>query len=140
MPHTVQFNEYGDLDVLHVVDIPAPVPGPGQVRIAVQAAGINPIEWKIVAGFMRDMRPLEFPAGLGSDVAGIVDQIGPNVHEFVVGDAVLGGAITGSFAEYAIAEPASLIRKPANVSWEEAGSLSGAGGTAYVVLKRLDVQ
>jgi NADPH:quinone reductase-like Zn-dependent oxidoreductase len=140
MPHTVQFDEYGDLDVLHVVDVPAPVPGPGQVRVAVRAAGINPIEWKIVAGFMRDMRPLEFPAGLGSDVAGIVDEIGPDVNEFAVGDAVLGSALTGSFAEYALAEPASLIRKPADISWAEAGSLSGAGGTAYAVLKRLDLK
>ncbi|WP_029117907.1 NADP-dependent oxidoreductase [Mycobacterium sp. URHB0044] len=140
MPQTVQFDEYGDLDVLHVVDVPAPLPGPGQVRIAVRAAGINPIEWKIVAGFMRDMRPLTFPAGLGSDVAGIVDEIGPDVNEFAVGDAVLGSALTGSFAEYALAEPASLVRKPADISWEEAGSLSGAGGTAYAVLKRLDLQ
>ena len=135
MPQTAQFDEYGDLDVLHVVDVPAPTPGPGQVRIAVHAAGVNPIEWKIVAGFMRDMRPLAFPAGLGSDVAGIVDQIGPGVNEFVVGDAVFGSAVTGSFAEYALAEPASLVRKPDDISWEVAGSLAGVGGTAYAVLK-----
>jgi NADPH:quinone reductase-like Zn-dependent oxidoreductase len=139
MPQTAQFDEYGDPDVLHVVDVPAPTPGPGQVRIAVHAAGVNPIEWKIVAGFMRDKVPLALPAGLGSDVAGIVDQIGPGIDEFVVGDAVLGSAVTGSFAEYALAELASLVRKPDEISWEVAGSLSGAGGTAYVVLNRLDV-
>jgi NADPH:quinone reductase-like Zn-dependent oxidoreductase len=140
MPQTAQFDEYGDLDVLHVVDVPAPTPGPGQVRIAVHAAGVNPIEWKIVAGFMRDMRPLALPAGLGSDVAGIVDQIGPGVDEFVVGDAVFGSAITGSFAEFALAEPASIVRKPDDISWEVAGSLAGVGGTAYAVLKRLGVK
>jgi NADPH:quinone reductase-like Zn-dependent oxidoreductase len=139
MPQTAQFDEYGDLDVLHVVDAPAPTPGPGQVRIAVHAAGVNPIEWKIVAGLMRVKRPLALPAGLGSDVAGVVDQIGPGVKEFVVGDAVLGSAITGSFAEYALAETARLVRKPDAISWEVAGSLAGAGGTAYVVLNKLGV-
>jgi len=109
------------------------------VRIAVRAAGVNPIEWKIVAGFMRDTRPLTLPAGLGSDVAGIVDQIGPGVDEFDVGDAVLGSAVTGSYAEYALAETARLIRKPDDISWEVAGSLAGAGGTAYVVLNKLGV-
>ena len=139
MPQIAQFDEYGDPDVLHVVDVPAPTPGPGQVRIAVHAAGVNPIEWKIVAGFMRDKRPLSLPAGLGSDVAGIVDRIGPGVTEFDVGTAVLGSAVTGSFAEYALAETARLVRKPDDMSWEVAGSLAGAGGTAYVVLNKLGV-
>ena len=72
-------------------------------------------------------------------MAGIVDQIGPGVNEFDVGTAVLGSAVTGSYAEYALAETARLVRKPDDISWEVAGSLAGAGGTAYVVLSKLGV-
>ena len=90
MARTVQFSEYGGTDVLAAVDAPALTAGPGQVRIAVRAAGINPIDWKIMRGFMREMIPLTLPAGLGSDVAGVVDQVGTGVTEFQVGDAVMG--------------------------------------------------
>src|SRR4051794_24680710 len=140
MPRTAQFAEYGDTDVLHVVDAPAPTAGPGQVRIAVRAAGVNPIDWKTVAGFMRDQIPLTLPAGVGSDVAGVVDQVGADITEFAVGDEVLGSSTTPSFAEYAIAERANLVRKPDDIGWEVAGSLAGAGGTAYAVLKKLGVK
>lgn len=140
MPRTAQFAEYGDPDVLRVVDAPAPIPGPGQVRVAVRAAGVNPLDWKILAGFMRDQIPLALPAGVGSDVAGIVEQVGPGVTEFAVGDEVLGSSVTPSFAEYALAETASIVRKPDDIGWEVAGSLAGAGGTAYAVLKKLGVK
>jgi NADPH:quinone reductase-like Zn-dependent oxidoreductase len=86
---------------------------------------------------MRDEIQLVLPAGVGSDVSGLVDQVGPGVTEFVVGDEVLSSSVTPSFAEYALAEPASLVRKPHEIAWEVAGSLAGAGGTAYAVLKRL---
>ena len=90
MARTVQFSEYGGTDVLAAVDAPALTAGPGQVRIVVRAAGINPIDWKIMRGFMREMIPLTLPAGLGSDVAGVVDQVGTGVTEFQVGDEVMG--------------------------------------------------
>jgi NADPH:quinone reductase-like Zn-dependent oxidoreductase len=73
-------------------------------------------------------------------VAGVVDQVGSDVSEFSVGDEVLGSSVTPSFADYALAEPAGLIRKPFDVSWEVAGSLAAAGGTAFVALKRLGVK
>ncbi|KUI33533.1 NADPH:quinone reductase [Mycobacterium sp. IS-1496] len=139
MSRTAQFAEYGDSDVLKVVDAPPPAPGPGQVRIAVRAAGVNPIDWKIVAGFMREQIPLRLPAGTGSDVAGVVDEIGSGVTEWAVGDAVLGVSATPAFADYALADAGDLVRKPEGMSWEVAGSLAGAGGTAYVVLQELGV-
>ncbi|WP_232374884.1 alcohol dehydrogenase catalytic domain-containing protein [Mycolicibacterium mengxianglii] len=74
MARTVQFSEYGSTEVLRVVDAPVPSPGPGQVRVAVRAAGVNPIDSKILQGFMREVMPLALPAGLGSDVAGVVDH------------------------------------------------------------------
>ncbi|WP_285028822.1 NADP-dependent oxidoreductase [Mycolicibacterium sp. lyk4-40-TYG-92] len=140
MSRTVQFAEYGTPEVLRVVDAEPPVPGPTQVRIAVRAAGVNPIDWKIVAGYMRELIPLELPAGVGSDVAGVVDAVGSEVTEWAVGDEVLGRSTTGAFADYALAESADVVRKPAGVSWDVAGSLAGAGGTAYAVLKKLGVK
>jgi NADPH:quinone reductase-like Zn-dependent oxidoreductase len=140
MSRIVQFAEYGAPEVLQVVDAPPPAPGPTQVRIAVRAAGVNPIDWKIVAGYMRELIPLELPAGVGSDVAGVVDAVGSEVTEWAVGDEVLGRSTTGSFADLALAESSDIVRKPAGVSWEVAGSLAGAGGTAYAVLKKLGVK
>jgi NADPH:quinone reductase-like Zn-dependent oxidoreductase len=140
MSRIAQFAEYGAPEVVRVVDAPAPAPGPTQVRIAVRAAGVNPIDWKILAGYMRELMPLELPAGLGSDVAGVVDAVGSEVTEWAVGDEVLGRSTTGSFADLTLAESGELVRKPGGVSWEVAGSLAGAGGTAYAVLKKLGVK
>jgi NADPH:quinone reductase-like Zn-dependent oxidoreductase len=139
MPCSVLFSEYGDSDVLRVANVPALSPDPGQVRIAVRAAGINPIDWKTMQGDMREAIPLTLPAGLGTDVAGVVDQVGTGVTEFRVGDVVMGASLTPSFAEFALADPASLIQKPDAISWEVAGSVAGAGGTAYAVLNELGV-
>ncbi|MCX8555216.1 NADP-dependent oxidoreductase [Mycolicibacterium mucogenicum] len=140
MSRIVQFAEYGTPEVLRVVDAEPPVPGPTQVRIAVRAAGVNPIDWKILSGQMRELFPVELPAGVGSDVAGVVDAIGAEVTEWAVGDEVLGQSTTGSFADYALTESDELVRKPAGVAWEVAGSLAGAGGTAYAVLKKLGIK
>ena len=139
MSLAVQFSEYGTTDVLHVVDVAAPTAGPGQVRLAVRAAGVNPVDWKIMQGFMREQVPLTFPAGLGTDVAGVVDQVGDGVTAFGIGDEVLGLSLTPAYAQSALADPASLVAKPAKVPWEVAGSLAGAGGTAWNVLEELGV-
>jgi NADPH:quinone reductase-like Zn-dependent oxidoreductase len=139
MPRSVQFSEYGDTDVLRVVDVHALSPGPGQVRIVVRAAGINPVDWKTMRGDMCEAFPLTLPMGLGTDVSGVVDQVGAAVTEFGVGDAVMGASLTPSFAEFALADRASLIKKPAAIDWESAASLAGAGGTAYTALKKLRV-
>ena len=140
MTKIARFAEYGDPDVLRVIDVPAPTAGQGQVRVAVRAAGVNPIDAKTVEGLMRNEIALTLPAGVGADVSGVVDQVGPGVSEFAVGDEVLGSSVTPSFAEHALAEPTSLIRKPRDMAWEVAGSLAGAGGTAYAVLKQLRVK
>ncbi|BBY18672.1 NADP-dependent oxidoreductase [Mycolicibacterium litorale] len=139
MAQTVQFTEYGDLDVLRVVDAPPPAPAADHVQIAVRAAGVNPVDWKIVTGEMREVMPVQLPAGVGSDVAGVVTEVGAGVTEWAVGDEVLGRSTTPAFSEYALAQSADLVRKPHGITWEVAGSLAGAGGTAYAVLKRLGV-
>ncbi|WP_329388036.1 NADP-dependent oxidoreductase [Streptomyces sp. NBC_01716] len=139
MSLTVQFSEYGTTDVLWVVDVPPPTAGPGQVRLAVRAAGVNPIDWKILHGYMSQVMPLDLPGGLGSDVAGVVDQVGEGVTAFSVGDEVLGASITPSYAQFALADPAALVAKPASVPWEVAGTLAGTGITAWEVLNKLKV-
>lgn len=139
MSLAVQFSEYGSSEVLRVADVPPPSAGPGQVRLAVRAAGVNPLDWKIMQGLMREMIPLEFPAGVGFDVAGVVDEVGQGITSFAVGDAVLGMSVTPSFAEYAVADAAALVAKPDGVPWQVAGSLGTAGGTAWTVLGRLSV-
>ena len=140
MTKIARFAEYGDPDVLRVIDVPAPTAGQGQVRVAVRAAGVNPIDAKTVKGLMRNEIPLTLPAGVGADVSGVVDEVGPGVSEFAVGDEVLGSSVTPSFAQYALAEPTSLVRKPDDIAWEVAGSIAGAGGTAYAVLEQLRVK
>ncbi|MFI1036010.1 NADP-dependent oxidoreductase [Streptomyces sp. NPDC020951] len=139
MSLAVQFSEYGTSEVLRVVDVPAPAPGPGQVRLAVRAAGVNPLDWKIMQGFMRQMLPIDLPAGLGSDIAGVVDQVGEGVTAFAVGDEVLGASLTPAYAQSAVADAAALVTKPATVPWEVAGALMGSGATAWPVLERLKV-
>jgi NADPH:quinone reductase-like Zn-dependent oxidoreductase len=140
MARIVQFSEYGGTDALRIVDAPELSAGPGQVRVAVRAAGINPIDSKILHGFMADVMPLTLPAGLGSDLAGVVDEVGAGVTEFAVGDEVFGSSITPALAESALADPANLVIKPADVSWEVAGGVAGAGGTAWAVLNQLGIR
>ncbi|MBZ4319968.1 alcohol dehydrogenase catalytic domain-containing protein, partial [Streptomyces huiliensis] len=90
MPQAIRFSAYGDADVLHLTDIPLPEPGPGQVRIAVKAAGVNAIDWKIRKGFFGDGSPLTSPLGTGSELAGIVDALGEGVTQWQVGQPVFG--------------------------------------------------
>lgn len=132
MSLAVRFSEYGGSEVLRVVDVAPPAAGPGQVRLAVRAAGVNPVDRRMIGGQF----PVPLPAGIGYDVAGVVDQVGTGVTGFTVGDEVLGAA-RPSFAQFAVADPAALIAKPAALPWETAGSLAGAGGSAWTALDRL---
>ncbi|MER6957650.1 NADP-dependent oxidoreductase [Streptomyces sp. NPDC000618] len=139
MSLAVQFSEYGGTEVLRVVDVPPLTAGPGQVRLAVRAAGVNPIDWKILHGYMRQVMPVDLPGGLGSDVAGVVDQVGEGATAFSVGDEVLGASLTPSYAQSALADPAALVAKPASVPWEVAGTLAGTGITAWEVLNKIKI-
>src|SRR5882757_10014646 len=90
MTRAVRFDEYGGIDVLQVVEVDRPVPGPGQVVVRVRAAGINPGEAKIREGALHELWPATFPSGQGSDLAGVVDEVGPDVPTWSVGDEVIG--------------------------------------------------
>jgi NADPH:quinone reductase-like Zn-dependent oxidoreductase len=136
MPLAVRFDEYGDVDVLQVVDVPRPVPGPDQVLVEIKAAGINPGEASVRQGLFHSLFPATFPSGEGSDLAGIVVELGSGVTRFGDGDEVLGWVDTrSSHAELAVVEVANLTARPSNLPWEVAGSLFVAGTTAYAAVR-----
>jgi NADPH:quinone reductase-like Zn-dependent oxidoreductase len=136
----VRFDEYGDVDVLRVVDVPRPVPAAGQVLVQVKAAGINPGEAKIRHGDLHSMWPATFPSGEGSDLAGVVAETGPGVTAVAVGDEVIGFTHNrASHAEYVLVGEHDLTAKPAEVPWEAAGALFVAGATAYAAVRAVDL-
>src|ERR1700694_3660742 len=141
MPKAVKFDQYGELDVLQVVEVERPTPGPGQVLVAVKAAGINPGEASIRKGLLHARWPATFPSGEGSDLAGIVAAVGAGVSEWAVGDEVIGFTNNrASHAEFVLVEAGDLARRPRNVSWEVAGSLFVAGTTAYAAVRAVSLQ
>jgi NADPH:quinone reductase-like Zn-dependent oxidoreductase len=141
MGKAVKFDQYGGIDVLQVRDVPRPEPREGQVLVQVRAAGINPGEAMIRKGALHDMWPATFPSGQGSDLAGVVAQVGTGVNAFKVGDEVLGFTEDrASHAEYVVVPAGYLTAKPANVSWEVAGGLFVAGTTAYAAVRAVDLK
>jgi NADPH:quinone reductase-like Zn-dependent oxidoreductase len=133
----IRFYEYGGPEVLKLENIDLPEPGPGQIRIAVKAAGVNPIDWKVRAGYMREMMPLALPAGVGHDAAGIVDAVGSDVAGVSVGDPVFGRG-HATMAEYAILY--EWARKPDTLSFEEAAAFPVAVETATRIIEELAVK
>jgi NADPH:quinone reductase-like Zn-dependent oxidoreductase len=136
MPRAVRFDKYGGLEVLQVVEVDRPIPGPGKVLVKLKAAGINPGEASIRKGLFADRWPSTFPSGQGSDLAGIVEQVGSGVSNVAVGDEVIGFTNDrSSQADFVIVESGNLVPRPANVSWEQAGALFVAGTTAYAAVR-----
>jgi NADPH:quinone reductase-like Zn-dependent oxidoreductase len=137
----VRFDEYGDVDVLKVADVPVPDPGAGQVLVRVKAAGINPGEAKIRDGLLHARWPATFPSGQGSDLAGVVERLGPGVTTVAAGDEVIGWVDTrSSQAEYAVVDADNLTGKPAEVPWEAAGALGVAGFTAWAAIRAVNLK
>lgn len=137
----IQINKYGGNEVLEINNnVPKPTPSKGQVLVEVHAASINPVDWKIRAGYLKEIAPLQFPATLGGDFAGRVCELGEGVSDFKVGDKVYGQAIvlnggSGSFAELLAANTANTTRKPVSINFVEAGALPLTGASAIQVLE-----
>ncbi|ELP63127.1 NADP-dependent oxidoreductase [Streptomyces turgidiscabies] len=133
----VVFEEYGGSEVLRLAEVEEPHAGPGHVRLKVMAVGVNAIDHKIRNGWLRQIRPVAFPAIPGMEAAGIVDEVGEGVTGIAIGDEVLGLTVTGSYAEYALAT--DVAPKPAGLDWETAAALPGAVETSDRVLDLLKV-
>ncbi|MPQ84216.1 NADP-dependent oxidoreductase [Pseudomonas sp. MAFF 730085] len=133
----VQFNQYGGTEVLNIVDVDPPHAGPGEVRIRVRAVGVNPIDWKLRAGYVHDFMPVTFPAGVGSEAAGIIDEVGDGVSGFAVGDAVFGYG-RNTLAEHAVLR--CWARVPQNMPMEVAGGLAVIVETATRILNHVGIK
>ena len=132
----VQFDDYGGIDVLEVRDVARPEPGPNQVLVAVRAAGVNISEAKIRSGAVRAIFPATFPSGQGSDLSGVVEEVGASVKGVAVGDEVIGYTDNrSSQADYVLVEAANLTAKPPEVPWEVAGALFVAGATGVATVR-----
>jgi NADPH:quinone reductase-like Zn-dependent oxidoreductase len=138
----VRLESFGGPEVLNLRDVPAPQAGPGQIRVRVTAAGLNPMDWFMTSDAETASRfGLSLPAGFGTDYAGVVDQVGDGVIEFAVGDRVFGGALSRAVADYVIVEPAGSIaaggdahHTPDGVDDRTAATLAIAGCTAAAAL------
>lgn len=140
----ITYSQYGGPEVLSLTEVAEPKVGPAEIRIAVRSAGVNPVDWKIMAGYLDSLMYVDFPVVPGWDVSGVVEAVGLDAGEFEVGDEVLAYGRKdwvqgGSFAEKITVPVRTAARKPASVSWDEAAALPLAGLTAYQTLKRLGV-
>ncbi|SEE85215.1 NADPH:quinone reductase [Arthrobacter alpinus] len=138
------YAQYGGTEVLEQTQRPIPKVAPGAVLIRVKAAGVNPVDWKIMSGGLDGLMDVNFPVVPGWDVAGVVEAVGFDTPDFAVGDAVYsyGRRDTiqgGTFAEL-VALPAAIVaHKPASLSWEQAAALPLTGMTAQRTLDALAV-
>ena len=138
MASAIVYTEFGGPEVLHLIEIPDPVPGEGEVAIRVEAAGVNPIEWKVRKG-LRPSGPLDEPRRVGGDGAGVVTAVGEGVDGFRPGDTVAFFGASGAYATE-IVVPASRVHvRPPQVSAAEAAGLGIPVGTAYQALRSLGV-
>ncbi|MEW9517510.1 NADP-dependent oxidoreductase [Streptomyces tubercidicus] len=133
----VSFAEFGGPDVLHLIDAAEPHAGPGQVRIAVRAAGVNPFDWRVREGQILAAHPVELPAGVGQDASGVVDEVGEGVDGVEIGDPVFGeGAST--YAEFAVLS--AWARMPAGLTFEEAAGYPSVVETALRIIHQVGVR
>ncbi|WP_294569902.1 NADP-dependent oxidoreductase [uncultured Arthrobacter sp.] len=142
MSKSVIVEAFGGPDVLHVREVPAPHAGTGQLRIKTAAAGLNPMDWLIIAD---DALGAEFgvhpPTGFGYDFAGVVDEVGDSVTGFKVGDRVFGGAMSRAAAEFILADPATdeVRHLPDSLDFVTASTLPVAARTAAAVIDTMGI-
>ncbi|GII98192.1 NADPH2:quinone reductase [Sediminihabitans luteus] len=137
----ITYSRYGGPDVLELTDQPMPKVGPDSVLVRVRATSVNPVDWKVQAGYLDPVLDIRFPAIPGWDVAGVVEQVGFDTPELSVGDEVYGYVRKdllqgGTFAEYVAAPVRTLAAKPASLTFEEAAAVPLTGLTAYQTIER----
>jgi NADPH:quinone reductase-like Zn-dependent oxidoreductase len=138
----VRLESFGGPEALNVREVPTPQAGPGQIRVRVTAAGLNPMDWFMTSDAATATRfGLSLPSGFGTDYAGVVDQVGDGVTEFAAGDRVFGGALSRAVADYVVIDAAGTIaaggdahHTPDGVDDRTAATLAIAGCTAAAAL------
>lgn len=133
----IQFDAYGGPEVLHLAEVAPPEPGPGEIRVAVRAAGVNGIDGKIRSGFLKDFMPVTFPSGTGLDAAGVVERVGDEVEGVAPGDRVFGNG-RSTLAELAVLTSWALM--PDGLSFEQAAGYPLPAETAMRILRLSGVQ
>ncbi|MCE3033329.1 MULTISPECIES: NADP-dependent oxidoreductase [unclassified Streptomyces] len=133
----VSFAEFGGPDVLRLTDAEEPHAGPGRIRIAVRAAGVNPVDWRIREGQKLGAHPTELPSGVGLDAAGVVDEVGEGVEGVEIGDHVFGEG-SSTYAEFAVLS--AWARMPEGLTFEEAAGYPSVVETALRIVREVGVQ
>lgn len=138
------YSRYGDNDVLELQDLPTPTVGPGQILVRVTRAAVNPVDWKVMSGGLDALMDARFPVIPGWDVAGVVEQLGPDTPEFSIGDRVAAYARKmvvsgGTFAEYVVLPAEFAATVPEGVGDQDAAGLPLAGLTARRAIESLAV-
>ncbi|WP_328535142.1 NADP-dependent oxidoreductase [Streptomyces sp. NBC_00344] len=133
----VSFAEFGGPDVLQLIDAEKPHAGPGRIRIAVRAAGVNPVDWRVREGQVLGAHPTELPSGVGLDASGVVDQVGEGVAGVELGDQVFGEG-SSTYAEFAVLS--AWARMPAGLTFEEAAGYPSVVETALRIIREVNVQ
>ncbi|GLZ53798.1 alpha/beta fold hydrolase [Actinomycetospora sp. NBRC 106378] len=136
----VCYRRYGGPEMLELVQREDPRPGPGQVRLVVRAAAVNPFDQLLRDGLLATSNDPDAPVIPGTDVAGVIEALGEGVADLVVGDEVLGRATGGSHAEKALASVKEIVAKPPTMSWQVAGALEVAVHTARSALDELSLE
>lgn len=126
----IVIRKFGKPEELELMEVKKPAINDDQVLIKIVAAGLNPVDTKIRSGVHVTCKTLQLPAVLGKDMSGIIELTGKNVQDFKPGDAVFG-CINNTYAEYVVAIPDAIVKKPAHVLFNEAAAISLAGLTAY---------
>jgi NADPH:quinone reductase-like Zn-dependent oxidoreductase len=137
MMKRLQYDKYGGPEVVRLTSFTLPPPGADEVVVRVAAASINPVDWKIRSGQLRIMTGSKFPRAMGTDFAGTVEAVGSKVSRFKPGDTVVGAVSlksSGAFATKLIASQKFVVKKPDNLSFEQAATLPIAGVTAWCAL------
>ncbi len=137
MARIVVFATYGEPEVLHVVEAEDPEPSDGQIRIRVEAAGVQPFDAAFRRGTFHRFRPARCPAQLGNEVTGIVDATGAGAVGFGIGDEVIAFVDAIGYADTVVVDSSHAVQKPSAMSWPEAGVLSASGQTAHTALDAL---
>jgi NADPH:quinone reductase-like Zn-dependent oxidoreductase len=133
----IRLHQYGDSSVLRYEDAPVPTPNTGEVLIKVYAAGVNPVDWKVRAGYLKERIPYTLPLVPGWDVSGTIVSIGEQVTGWNIGDAVYSRpdiARQGAYAEYIAVRASEISKKPQSLDWVHAAAVPLAALTAWQAL------